>query len=80
MGNSLNHIKSIKVLTSLKEYSHCFIKANQKKTAVSMGNSANQEIQDSPPVLGDIWLQLFKNSTWFWLLSHKLKRPRMSFL
>ena len=29
-----------------------------------------QEIQDSPPVLGDIWLQSLKNSTRVWLLSH----------
>ena len=41
MGNFPNHIKLIKVLTSLKEYSDGFIKASQKKTAVSMGNSAN---------------------------------------
>ena len=29
-----------------------------------------QEIQDSPPVLGNIWLQSFKNSTRVLLLSH----------
>ena len=29
-----------------------------------------QEIPDSPPVLGNIWLQSFKDSTRDWLFSH----------
>ena len=64
MGNSPNNIKFIELHSrNGREF------FNTAATHVLFQEDI-QEIQDSLPVLGGIWLQSLKNSTRVWLLSH----------
>ena len=66
-SGSPNHIKFIKLRSRNR---HTFF--NIVVTHL-LSQEDIQKIQDSPPVLGDIWLQWFNNATRFWLHSCKTK-------
>ena len=73
MGNSPNHIKFIKLHSRNRRTFFNIV------ATICVVSRRHTGIQDSPPALGDIWLQSLKNSTRVWLLSHRLKKTKDAF-
>ena len=67
MGNNPNSIKFIKLRSRKSNFFYCG------------STCCLQKIQDSPPILRDIWLQLFENFPRVWFLSHELKKIKDEF-